>query len=149
MRATYKHTSIVARDWRALAGFYQDVFGCVPVLPTRALSGAWLERGTGVAGARIAGIHLRLPGFGEAGPTLEIFEYAHNEPRPATAANREGIAHLAFGVDDVEQVGAAVLAHGGSILGKITSADVDGVGRLTFVYCADPEGNVVELQSSQ
>jgi predicted enzyme related to lactoylglutathione lyase len=33
MRATYKHTSIVARDWRALAGFYQDVFGCVSATP--------------------------------------------------------------------------------------------------------------------
>ena len=26
----YVHTNIVARDWRRLAVFYQDVFGCTP-----------------------------------------------------------------------------------------------------------------------
>src|SRR5678815_5648625 len=27
----YVHTNLIARDWRALARFYEDVFGCVPV----------------------------------------------------------------------------------------------------------------------
>jgi predicted enzyme related to lactoylglutathione lyase len=26
--ARYVHTNLIARDWRALAGFYQRVFGC-------------------------------------------------------------------------------------------------------------------------
>src|SRR6185312_4186764 len=73
--ARYVHTNVVARDWRALARFYQEVFGCRPVGPERHLSGAELEAGTGIAGARIDGVHLRLPGGGDAGPTLEIFEY--------------------------------------------------------------------------
>ena len=30
MKATYRHTNIVAADWRALASFYEDVFGCAP-----------------------------------------------------------------------------------------------------------------------
>ena len=29
----------------------------------------------------------------------------------------------------------------------MTSAEVPGVGMLTFVYVADPEGNIVELQA--
>ena len=29
--ARYGHTNLVANDWRALAKFYQEVFGCVPV----------------------------------------------------------------------------------------------------------------------
>ena len=47
--ARYSHTNIVARDWRALAGFYESVFGCMPVPPERDYSGPVLEAGTGIA----------------------------------------------------------------------------------------------------
>lgn len=147
MNARYRHTSIVASDWQALASFYEDVFGCRPVPPRRDLAGPWLDRGTGVRRAHLTGIHLRLPGYGEDGPTLEIYGYARSEPRPAVAANREGIAHIAFEVDDVTAATRLVLEHGGSHVGDVTSAEVPGVGALTFVYLADPEGNVIELQS--
>lgn len=123
------------------------MFGCVLVPPERDLSGAWLERGTGVRDAQFAGAHLLLPGHGPEGPTLEIYQYSRNEPKPTTAANREGITHLAFEVDDVAQATAEVLAHGGSKVGDITSSEVEGVGLLTFVYLADPEGNIIEIQA--
>lgn len=147
MRISYRHTSIVARDWRALADFYVRALGCVPVPPARDFSGAWLDRGTGVAGARLRGAHLRLPGCGEDGPTLEIFSYERSRSRPATAADREGLAHLAFEVDDVEACERRVLECGGGRVGAEASHAVPGVGRLTFVYLADPEGNIIELQS--
>ena len=111
MKAKYKHTNIVARDWRVLARFYQNVFGCILVPPERNLAGKWLEKGTGVKDAHFKGAHLRLPGYGNSGPTLEIYQYHRNEPRAATAANREGIMHLAFEVDDVEQAAAVILDH--------------------------------------
>jgi len=47
----------------------------------------------------------------------------------------------------VEQATAAVLRHGGSKVGEIASSAVEGVGLLTFVYLADPEGNIIELQA--
>jgi predicted enzyme related to lactoylglutathione lyase len=147
MKATFRHTSIVAADWRRLAEFYEAVFGCTPVPPRRDLSGDWLERGTGVADAHLAGVHLRLPGFDD-GPTLEIYGYSRTESRPSpVVANREGLAHIAFLVDDVEEAAGLVLAHGGTLVGVVSSSDVPGVGRLTFVYAADPEGNIVELQA--
>ena len=65
MNAKFKHTNIIARDWQKPARFYEDVFSCVRVLPERDLSGAWLEKGTGVKNARLAGVHLRLPGWGD------------------------------------------------------------------------------------
>jgi catechol 2,3-dioxygenase-like lactoylglutathione lyase family enzyme len=147
IKAKFKHTNIVARDWRSLAKFYQDVLGCVFVPPARNLSGDWLSQGTGVPGAKFEGGHFRLPGHGGDGPTLEIYQYARNEARPATAANREGIAHLAFEVPDVADALQQVLSGGGSQVGRIATADVSGVGKLTFVYAADPEGNILELQS--
>jgi len=147
MNATYKHTNIVARDWKALARFYEEAFGCIRVLPERSLTGSWLERATGVRGAEIAGVHLRLPGCGADGPTLEIFQYTRNEAKPPAMANREGFGHIAFEVSDVESALAAVSSHGGNALGEVTTHEVEGVGRICLVYAADPEGNIVELQS--
>jgi predicted enzyme related to lactoylglutathione lyase len=143
----YKHTNIIAKDWEALARFYEEAFGCVRVPPERHLSGEWLEKGTGVKGASFSGVHLRLPGGGDSGPTLEIYQYETNEPKAAPAANREGFSHIAFEVEDAAGVLAQILAHGGKSVGTLVSQDLEGIGRLTFVYAADPEGNILELQS--
>ncbi len=145
--ARYTHTNLIARDWRRLANFYQQVFGCIPVPPERDLSGDWLDRATGLPQANIRGMHLRLPGHGETGPTLEIFCY--NElcaEAPLPAVNRPGLAHLAFAVDDVPAARQAVLDAGGSDLGQLVHTEVPGVGLLTFIYVRDPEGNILELQ---
>jgi len=146
LNAKYTHTNIVAQDLKRLAQFYEQLFDCVPVPPERDLSGPWLEAGTGLPDAHIRGIHLRLPGGGENGPTLEIFQYNCEEPRPATAINRPGLAHLAFAVADVEAARQAVLDAGGTAVGALVSLEVAGVGRVTFAYVTDPEGNIIELQ---
>ena len=75
LAAQYVHTNLIARNWRRLARFYEEAFGCAPVFPERRLSGEWFEAATGLAGARAEGMHLRLLGWGERGPTLEIFQY--------------------------------------------------------------------------
>ena len=64
LNARYGHTNLVARDWRSLAAFYEEHFGCVPVPPERDYRGPDLEAGTGVPGAALQGAHLRLPGHG-------------------------------------------------------------------------------------
>jgi len=146
MPIRYAHTNLIAGDWRRLAAFYQDVLGCVPVPPERDLSGEWLDRATGLEEARITGIHLRLPGCGSDGPTLEIFQYADMPERPPSAPNLPGFAHVAFAVDDVEATARAVFENGGSAIGELTQCELPGVGVLTFRYVADPEGNLIELQ---
>lgn len=50
-------------------------------------------------------------------------------------------------MDDVAAATRLVLEHGGSHVGHVTSAEIQGAGALTFVYVADPEGNIVELQA--
>jgi len=146
MKARFAHLNLVARDWRKLAGFYERVFGCRPVPPERDLHGAWLEQATGLPGARIRGLHLRLPGGGESGPTLEIFQYAQPLDSLPPAVNRPGLGHLAFAVEDVPAAREAVLAAGGGELGALTTTSVPGAGTITFVYLTDPEGNILELQ---
>jgi predicted enzyme related to lactoylglutathione lyase len=145
--ARFVHTNLVARDWRALASFYERVFSCVPVPPERHFWGAALEAGTGVAGARLDGVHLRLPGYGDAGPTLELFTYSPGVERGASAVNAPGFGHVAFQVESVSEARAEVLREGGSAVGEVvTLTTVDG-RRVTWCYVRDPEGNVVELQS--
>ena len=146
MATKYVHTNITASDWKRLANFYEKVFGCRPVPPERNQSGAWLGRATGASGAALRGVHLRLPGYGEHGPTLEIFTYTEMKEKPSPAANRQGLGHLAFSVDDVDAVREEVLARGGRDLGAVTETEVEGVGMLRFIYMTDPEGNILELQ---
>ncbi len=147
VRAKYTHTNLVARNWRKLARFYETVFSCVPMPPERDLHGEGLERGSGVPGARIKGVHLRLPGYGSNGPTVELFQYAQAVDRERPVANRPGLGHLAFEVVDVPAAERAVLAAGGSKLGEIVTFDVPGAGTITWTYIRDPEDNIIELQS--
>jgi predicted enzyme related to lactoylglutathione lyase len=146
IQTRFVHVNLIAQDWRKLAEFYEQVFGCTPVPPERNLSGGWLEDGTGVPGAQVQGVHLRLPGYGEQGPTLEVFQYNHQLERQEPAANRPGFAHLAFAVDDVAAARDAVIAAGGGAIGELVSVDIPGAGRITFIYATDPEGNIIELQ---
>ncbi len=146
LKARYAHTNVVARDWRGLARFYEEVFGCVFIPPERNARGPWADDVTGISGVHVRGGHLRLPGWGDAGPTLEIFEYNKPAEGPEPAVNRPGLAHLAFVVDDVAAAREAVLRAGGRDYGKLVTTEVPGAGTITLVYMADPEGNIIELQ---
>lgn len=146
VQAKYAHTNIVARDWRSLARFYTEVFGCAIVPPERDNRGEWVEQLTALPGARVQGAHLRLPGYGADGPTLEIFQFNCVEERPPTAINRPGFAHIAFQVDNVHAARECVLQAGGLDVGKVVSAAIPGAGAITVVYMSDPEGNIIELQ---
>ena len=145
--ARYGHTNLVADDWRALSRFYQDLFGCIPVPPERDFKGPDLDRGTGIPGAELRGEHLRLPGHGPEGPTLEIFNYKILKEKPEAAVNRPGFGHIAFVVDDVPTAREAVLAAGGQAIGEVVTLTNALGKRLTWVYVTDPEGNILELQS--
>lgn len=147
MKIKYVHTNIIAKDWRKLARFYIDVFGCKPLYPERDLSGDWVEMLTCLKNVSIQGIHLSLPGY-ENGPTLEVFQYTpenYNEKVPAI--NLQGLGHIAFHVDKVEGVLAKLIEHGGSKLGDIVVKEMEGIGILTAIYTRDPEGNIIEIQN--
>lgn len=145
--ARYGHTNLIARDWRALAAFYERLFGCERVPPERQYAGPELEAGTGVPGARLQGVHLRLPGHGPDGPTLEIFNYSRLAETLPTAVNRPGFGHLAFLVADVAAAREEVLAAGGRAIGEVVTLTTATGARVTWCYVTDPEGNPIELQS--
>ena len=147
IRAAYAHTNLVAADWRVLAAFYQELFGCVPVPPERDYRGPELDAGTGLRDTHLRGVHLRLPGRGVGRPTLEIFTYDPSAERGATAVNRPGFGHIAFEVDDVAAARTAVLDAGGSAVGQVVTLQTAAGAKVTWCYVTDPEGNIIELQS--
>ena len=125
-----------------------DVFGCEPLYPERNLSGAWLDELTGIPGAVIRGIHLRLPGYGDGGPTLEIFEY-NKRPRATgdPEINQPGFGHIAFLADNVEEMIRKIVEQGGSLYGGTVDQHLEGVGKIKVVYARDPEKNIIEIQT--
>ncbi|HKO33374.1 MAG TPA: VOC family protein [Candidatus Limnocylindria bacterium] len=121
LNARYGHTNVVARDWRRLAAFYEETFGCEPVPPERDYRGPDLEAGTAIPGAALRGVHLRLPGHGPNGPTLEIYQYQPALEGLPPVVNRPGFGHIAFAVDDVPLARETVLAAGGSAVGEVVT----------------------------
>ena len=150
MAIRYAHTNIVAKDWRRLAEFYIEVLDCEPVPPERDYSGAVIGKIAGLSGDEaigLKGMHLRLPGHGASGPTLEIFQYVPDGPGVEIRSNTKGFSHIAFAVDDVKAVAAGFIENGGREVGEYTEMEVDGAGHIQLHYLADPEGNIVELQT--
>ena len=147
IKARYVHTNLIAEDWKKLARFYTEVFGCIPVPPERNFKGKEISAGTGIPNVHLQGAHLRLPGFNEGGPTLEIFSYSPQINRIKSEVNRPGFGHIAFQVDNVEKAKKTVLNYGGKEIGEIVTLRVSADSKVTWCYVTDPEGNILELQT--
>jgi predicted enzyme related to lactoylglutathione lyase len=143
----YVHTNLIAKDWKKLAQFYIDIFGCEPTYPERNLSGAWIDRMTMISNVNIKGIHLKLPGY-ENGPTLEIFEYNKASMTPKKQLiNDFGFGHIAFHVTDVEETIERIIDKGGAKYGELIEKKINGIGIIKAIYALDPEGNIIEIQN--
>ena len=145
--ARFGHVNLTGRDWRRLAAFYTDVFGCELVPPERDYRGSDLDSATGLIDAHLTGAHLRLPGHGDTGPTPEIYQYDAMVEDPGAVVNRPGFGHIAFQVPEVAAALDAVAAAGGGRVGEVVTLQTADGRRVTWCYASDPDGNIVELQS--
>ncbi len=143
----FTHVNIIAKDWKSLSAFYQTVFDGVPVPPQRDLQGSWLESLTAIKAVHIQGEHLRLPGYGGDGPTLEIFSYDDSVYNNEKILNKEGFSHIAFEVEDISSTLEKLLTNGGSQIGDLVTREYPTIGTANLVYCRDIEGNIIELQT--
>ena len=146
MTTKYAHINIIAKDWQLLCEFYQEIFECVPVSTERNHHGESVDKLTGISKVRVKGRHLRVPGYGEHAPTIEIFSFSQAGQDSPKLLNRPGFSHMAFEVDDLDQRREKIKAFGGSDYGEKVTLDISGAGKLTLIYMTDPEGNIIELQ---
>ncbi len=149
MKIRLAHVSITAKDLTGLREFYEKALGFVEARPERGFSGGWLGKGTGVPGAEIRRVHLRLPDSRGDGAHLELIEYASTAGEAAPpAADRAGLRHIAFetgSAREITRLRDTIIENGGGELGEISVKEIDGLGTVTFVYMTDPEGNIIEL----
>lgn len=146
MRTKYAHVNIIARDWKSLCDFYQEVFDCEPVSTERDHHGEPIDLLTRMSKIRVRGRHLRVPGYGANAPTIEIFSFSQDGKDYPKMLNRPGFSHLAFEVDDLDQRRVKIKEFGGSDYGEKVTIDISGSGKLTLIYMTDPEENIIELQ---
>lgn len=147
MATKYVHTNIISKDCTSLANFYVEVFGCERIGKEYELYGDYLKKGANIKSAKLKGTNLKLPGYEKDGPVLEIFQYDEMfEKAEPVAANRKGFGHLAFKVDNVELILEKMIQLGGSRIGEVVRKEF-AKGTLIFTYAADPEGNLIELQT--
>lgn len=143
----YVHTNIIAKDAKRLINFYIEVLNCRRIGEARDLKGEWLDNMTGIKNAHIVGEHLCFPGYEDKHPTLEIFSYDDMISEENHRINKCGLAHLAFEVDDVEEMLQRILSAGGGQIGEFVHAEYEDGRKAKFVYATDIEGNILELQS--
>lgn len=146
LKIKYVHTNIVAKNWKKLADFYINVFGCPVIPPIRNYSGNDLDSAVNIKNVVLNGVHLLLPGYNKTGPTLEIFSYNPPLKKQNRKVNTPGITHIAFEVNDVNKVYKKVLKNGGKKVGKIITLTRSDGKEVTWCYVKDPEGNMIELQ---
>lgn len=141
----YDHTNIGVRDVERLSDFYEQAFSCIRLSSTERMSDALMARGMGLQEAEVRAVWMRLPGHGEEGPILELFEYTQSLECPESSANQHGYNHIAFEVADVEATADAVVAAGGTRLGEVVDFESPSDGVVTFVFLRDPEDNIIQL----
>jgi glyoxylase I family protein len=131
------HLAVRVTDIERSTRFYVEAFGATILTNPFVLEGDFAEAMLeGPAGVRFKLRHLRF----DSG-VIELFQFiepAH--PAKPQHPTETAILHMGFQVDDVDGAAARVELAGGRLLMPVTAW---GEWKLTF--CADPDGNVIEL----
>ena len=104
-------------------------------------SGEWIDRIIGLEDVTVEVVMARA---GDGSDVFEVVRFhspSAGAQEPAPAANRPGLRHIAFKVDDVRGVVERVRAAGWETVGEI----VDFRSTFLLCYVRGPEGLIVEL----
>ncbi len=134
------HLAFRVADLDASTRFYVEVFDAEIASNPFVIEGDFAQAMMdGVPGVRFRLRHLRF-----AGGMLELFEFIDTPRPPASIAAMDApILHAGFQVDDVELIAARIEQAGGRLLLPVTDW-----GRYQLTFCADPDGNIIELANA-
>ena len=103
--------------------------------------GEWIDRIIGLHDVTVETVMARAPDGRDMFEVVRFRSPSAGAHEPAPAANRPGLRHVAFKVDDVRGVVDRVRAAGWDTVGEI----VDYEGMFLLCYVRGPEGLIVEL----
>jgi catechol 2,3-dioxygenase-like lactoylglutathione lyase family enzyme len=104
-------------------------------------SGDWIDRIIGLDSATVEVVMARAPDGRDVFEVVRFRSPSAASEEAAPAANRPGLRHVAFKVDDVRRVVDRVREAGWDTVGEIV--DYEDMFRLCYVR--GPEGLIVEL----
>lgn len=145
------HVNIVVTDIERAARFYGEVLNLSRGFE-KTLEGAWIEKVTGVSGARALCVFMEAGHESASGTPLtriELLQFLAPEGA-AFADNRLpgtcGIRHIAFTVDNLEALIEKLHAWNVEIVSEPVEVPfaVGALGRKRLFYFYDPEGNLLE-----
>src|SRR4051812_33348863 len=135
----FVHIGLVVEDLDATVRFL-ELLGLDCGKPGT-FSGEWIDRIIGLEDVTVEIVMARAPDGSDAFEVMR-FQFPSAPARePAPAANRPGLRHVAFKVDDVRGVVDRVRDAGWETVGEI----VDYENTFRLCYVRGPEGLIVEL----
>jgi catechol 2,3-dioxygenase-like lactoylglutathione lyase family enzyme len=105
------------------------------------LSGEWIDRIIGLENVTVEVVMARGPDGSDMFEVVRFHSPSAGTGEPAPAANRPGLRHIAFAVDDVRGVVDRVREAGWDTVGEI----VDYENMFLLCYVRGPEGVIFEL----
>jgi len=139
MIETVRHTGIVVRDLHNSVEFY-SALGFIK--DNHAIEeGIFIDRVVGLKNVKLEWAKLKAPD----GYLLELLQYhSHPEQKEIVkqGSNQLGCSHLAFSVDDIDNVCKKIKKVGGSV---VNSPTLTNDKKLKVAYCHDNEGNLMEI----
>jgi catechol 2,3-dioxygenase-like lactoylglutathione lyase family enzyme len=103
--------------------------------------GGWIDRIIGLDDVTVEVVMARAPDGSDVFEVVSFHSPSAGAQEAAPAANRPGLRHVAFKVDDVRGVVDRVREAGWETVGEI----VDYEGMFLLCYVRGPEGLIVEL----
>lgn len=141
MAVTFSHRGICVSSSDRSLRFYCGALGFEPA------ENYELEDPALATVMEVEGVKIRAQMVRDAqGITLELLQYYRPEPfgaRERRPNNQYGLTHLAFYVDDIDDVATKVAAFGGQVHAHTRATFPEG--KTTMMYCTDPDGVRVEL----
>lgn len=134
-----RHTGLVVKDISASIAFYEALG--LKVWKREVEKGDFLSQVVGLKHAEIETAKLKV----SDGSLLELLEYRSHPTKPTSSkyeSNNHGCSHVAFTVQDVQEIFSKIVQLGGSI---INAPAVSANGSVKVMYCHDLDGILIEL----
>jgi catechol 2,3-dioxygenase-like lactoylglutathione lyase family enzyme len=133
------HVGIIVKDLAAAKAFFLNLG--LEVQGEGDVEGEWVDKVVGLENVKSAIVTMGVPG---AEAALELIQFLNPSAEGSVEqlpANRLGIRHIAFVVDDIEAVVATLKESGAEPFNEIQNYE----GAYKLCYIRGPEGIILEL----